>query len=49
MAAANFDAIITDAAFCGIVPLLLGDPTSRPPVLAYSTTPLMISSRDTTR
>lgn len=42
----KFDAIIADAVFFGILPLLLGDPAARPPVLLYSTTPLMISSRD---
>ena len=47
MARTAFDAIITDAAFFGITPFLLGDPTNRPPVLTYSTTPLMVSSRDT--
>jgi MGT family glycosyltransferase len=46
MTRTEFDAIITDAAFFGITPFLLGDPTNRPPVLTYSTTPLMISSRD---
>ncbi|MCT7660480.1 nucleotide disphospho-sugar-binding domain-containing protein [Mycobacterium deserti] len=43
----RFDAIILDAGFFGILPFLLGDRAGRPPVLAYSTTPLMISSRDT--
>jgi MGT family glycosyltransferase len=43
----TFDAVITDAGFFGITPFLLGDRAARPPVLAYSTTPLMISSRDT--
>ncbi|MGX9792560.1 nucleotide disphospho-sugar-binding domain-containing protein [Mycobacterium sp. MMS18-G62] len=47
MAQTKFDAIIVDAGFFGILPFLLGDPTARPPVLAYTTTPLMISSRDT--
>ena len=42
----KYDAIIADAGFFGIMPLLLGDPASRPPVLSYSTTPLMLSSRD---
>lgn len=41
-----YDALIADAGFFGILPLLLGDPAERPPVLTYSTTPLMISSRD---
>ncbi len=43
----KFDAIIVDAGFFGILPFLLGDRAARPPVLAYTTTPLMISSRDT--
>jgi MGT family glycosyltransferase len=47
MAQTRFDAVIVDAAFFGILPLLLGDPAARPAVLAYSTTPLMLSSRDT--
>src|SRR6478672_3081948 len=47
MAQTRFDAIIVDAAFFGIVPFLLGDRAARPPVLAYTTTPLMITSRDT--
>jgi MGT family glycosyltransferase len=42
-----FDAIIVDAFFFGILPFLLGDRAALPPVLAYTTTPLMISSRDT--
>ena len=47
MARTKFDAVITDAGFFGITPFLLGDPAARPPVLNYSTTPLMLSSRDT--
>ncbi len=47
MAQTRFDAIITDAGFFGILPLLLGDRAARPPVLAYTTTPLMVTSRDT--
>ena len=47
MAQTQFDAIIVDAGFFGILPFLLGDRAARPPVLAYTTTPLMISSRDT--
>jgi MGT family glycosyltransferase len=47
MAQTQFDAIIVDAGFFGILPFLLGDRAARPPVLAYATTPLMISSRDT--
>lgn len=44
----RYDAVIVDAGFFGILPFLLGDPAGRPPVLCYSTTPLMISSRDHT-
>lgn len=47
MARTRFDAILTDSAFFGILPFLLGDPAARPPVLTYSTMPLMLSSRDT--
>jgi MGT family glycosyltransferase len=43
----RFDAIVVDAGFFGILPFLLGDREARPPVLAYATTPLMLSSRDT--
>ncbi|KUI27219.1 glycosyl transferase [Mycobacterium sp. IS-1742] len=43
----RYDAVIADAMFFGIMPFLLGEPTARPPILAYSTTPLFISSRDT--
>jgi MGT family glycosyltransferase len=47
MGQTRFDAIIVDAGFFGILPFLLGDRAARPPVLAYATTPLMLSSRDT--
>ena len=47
MAAHHFDAIVADAFFLGILPMLLGKSTSRPPILAYSTTPLFLTSRDT--
>jgi MGT family glycosyltransferase len=47
MAQTRFDAILTDSGFFGILPFLLGDPAARPPVLSYSTMPLMVSSRDT--
>ena len=47
MAQTRFDAIIVDAGFFGILPFLLGDRAARPPVLTYTTTPLMITSRDT--
>lgn len=47
MAQTQFDAIIADTGFFGILPFLLGDRANRPPVLSYTPTPLMISSRDT--
>ncbi|QZT61163.1 glycosyltransferase [Mycolicibacterium austroafricanum] len=43
----RFDAVIADALFLGTLPLLLGDPAKRPPILSYSTTPLFLTSRDT--
>jgi MGT family glycosyltransferase len=47
MAQKRFDAILADNAFFGTIPFLLGDRAARPPILLYSTTPLMLSSRDT--
>jgi MGT family glycosyltransferase len=47
MAAKRYDAILSDAFFLGILPMLLGDAAARPPVLTYTTTPLFLSSRDT--
>ena len=47
LAQKRFDAILADYGFFGILPFTLGDSAARPPVLLYSTTPLMISSRDT--
>ena len=47
MSRTRYDAVITDAGFFGTLPFLLGDPSARPPVLTYTTTPLWISSRDT--
>jgi MGT family glycosyltransferase len=47
MAAKRYDLILADAFFLGILPMLLGDPKDRPPVLTYTTTPLFLSSRDT--
>jgi MGT family glycosyltransferase len=46
MARTRFDAIIVDYGFFGVIPLLLGSPADRPPVLYYSPTPMMLSSRD---
>ncbi len=47
MAQTRFDAVIVDAGFLGILPFLLGERAARPPVLVYTTTPLMLSSRNT--
>ncbi len=47
LAANNFDAIIADYGFFGVIPFLLGDPATRPPVLLYTPTPMALSSRDT--
>jgi len=47
MAQTRFDVILSDSAYFGILPFLLGDPAARPPILSYSTMPLMLSSRDT--
>jgi len=47
LSAQHYDAIIVDYGFFGILPLLLGDRTDLPPVLYYTPTPLMLSSRDT--
>lgn len=47
LARQRYDAIIVDYGFFGIIPLLLGDRTGLPPVLYYTPTPLMLSSRDT--
>ena len=47
MAQKRFDAILADYGFFGILPFVLGDRAARPPVLLYSTTPMMLSSRDT--
>jgi len=40
------DAILVESAFAGVVPLLLDDPSSRPPVLAVGVVPLTQSSAD---
>jgi MGT family glycosyltransferase len=47
LARKRFDAILADYGFFGVLPFALGDRSARPPILLYSTTPLMISSRDT--
>jgi len=47
LAATRFDVIIADYGFFGVIPLLLGDPAARPPILYYTPTPMMLSSRDT--
>ncbi|WP_137148966.1 glycosyltransferase [Mycolicibacterium sp. CR10] len=43
----RYDAILVDYGFFGILPLLLGGRADLPPVLYYTPTPLMLSSRDT--
>ena len=47
LAQKRFDAVLADYGFFGVTPFLLGDRAARPPVVLYSTTPLMLSSRDT--
>ena len=47
MVATRYDAVIVDAIFLGVLPMLLDDDAARPPVLTYSTTPLFLTSRDT--
>jgi MGT family glycosyltransferase len=47
LAEGRFDAVLVDAFFFGILPILLRDRDARPPVLAYTSTPLFLSSRDT--
>jgi MGT family glycosyltransferase len=47
LAERHFDAILADAFFFGFLPMLLQDGHRRPPVLAYTSTPLFLSSRDT--
>jgi len=41
------DAILIDPGYAGALPLLMGPPTERPPILKAGITPLMFSSRDT--
>ena len=41
------DAILAESAFAGVIPLLLDDPASRPPVIAAGVLPLSQSSVDT--
>lgn len=43
----DYDAIIADAFFLGVLPLLLDDTATRPPILSYCTAPLLLTSRDT--
>jgi MGT family glycosyltransferase len=47
LATNTFDAVLTDAFFLGVLPMLLGDRRDRPPVLSYTTTPLLLTSCDT--
>ena len=46
MATTRFDAVIADYGFFGVIPLLLGDRATRPPILSYTPCPMMLSSRD---
>lgn len=43
----HFDAIIVDSIFLGVLPMLLERDRAHPPVLAYTTIPLFLTSRDT--
>lgn len=47
MAATRYDAVLLDAFYLGALPMLLGEPSARPPVLTYCTTPLFLTSQDT--
>ncbi|HEX2246526.1 MAG TPA: nucleotide disphospho-sugar-binding domain-containing protein [Arthrobacter sp.] len=40
------DAVLTDSAFAGMVPLVLQDAAARPPVLAIGVLPLLVASRE---
>lgn len=46
LAAEQFDAVLTDVGFTGVLPLLLGT-RSRPSILVCNVSPLTLSSRDT--
>lgn len=43
----RYDAVVVDYGFFGILPLMLGGCPDIPPVLYYTPTPLLLSSRDT--
>ena len=43
----DFDALIVDSIFLGVLPMLLDHELARPPVLTYTTIPLFLTSRDT--
>ena len=43
----QFDAVLSETGFTGVLPLLLGDRWQRPPVLICGVLPLTVSSRDT--
>ncbi|QNJ91626.1 glycosyltransferase family 1 protein [Mycolicibacterium fluoranthenivorans] len=47
LAGNTFDVILADAFFLGILPILLKHRPDRPPLLAYVTSPLLLTSRDT--
>jgi MGT family glycosyltransferase len=43
----HYDAMIVDYGFFGVLPLILGDWSGVPPLLSFTPTPLLLSSRDT--
>ncbi len=43
----RYDAMIVDYGFFGVLPLILGDWADVPPLLSFTPTPLLLSSRDT--
>jgi UDP:flavonoid glycosyltransferase YjiC (YdhE family) len=49
MARIRFDAMIVDYGFFGVIPLLLGDPARRPPVLYYTPPPLVTPAKQPRR
>ena len=47
LAQRRYDAVLSDAFFLGTLPMLLDDRRARPPIVAYTTTPLLLTSVDT--
>lgn len=47
LAARQYDAMIVDYGFFGVLPLILGNWCGVPPLLSFTPTPLLLSSRDT--